>query len=127
MTTLKITTIKHRVTGAILHEHLGANLYRADLTGANLREANLREADLKGANLKGANLTGADLAGAGGYLDLGHDPRGYHFRAILHDGWRINAGCRWFTVAEAREHWGAKGNKDALARVAIVEAHATRD
>ena len=24
------------------------------------------------------------------------------------DGLRIHAGCRWFTLEEAREHWGPK-------------------
>jgi hypothetical protein len=32
----------------------------------------------------------------------------------------ILAGCRWFTVSEAVAHWNAKGNRDALARVALI-------
>jgi hypothetical protein len=105
-----------------------ANLTGADLRGAFLTDADLRGADLPGADLRNANLTGVDLRdanlrGAIGYLCLGYDPRGYHFRAVKHaNGWRISAGCRWFTVPEAVDHWTANGNRDALARVAIVEA-----
>jgi hypothetical protein len=128
------------LTGAFLTDAdlPGANLRGADLTGADLRGAFLRGADLPGANLTGADLTDADLRGADlrdanlrnanlrgaiGYLCLGYDPRGYHFRAVKHaNGWRISAGCRWFTVPEAVDHWTANGNRDALARVAIVEA-----
>lgn len=85
--------------------------------------ANLSGANLRGAYLRDADLSGADLREVIGYLDLGYDNRGYHFRAVLHDdGWRINAGCRWFTVAEALSHWSAKRNLDALARVDIVRA-----
>ena len=101
----------------------GANLRDADLRNANLHRADLRRAYLRGADLRGAYLRGADLREVIGYLDLGYDNRGYHFRAVLHDdGWRINAGCRWFTVAEALSHWSDKRNLDALARVAIVRA-----
>ena len=102
----------------------GAYLYVANLRGANLRGANLHGANLRGANLCGANLYRANLDRALGYIDLGVDPRGYHFRAVLFPhGWQITAGCRNFTVAEAVVHWGEAGNKDALARVAILEAH----
>jgi hypothetical protein len=90
---------------------------------AFLTDADLRGADLTGADLRGADLRNANLRGAIGYLCLGYDPRGYHFRAVKHaNGWRISAGCRWFTVPEAVDHWTANGNRDALARVAIVEA-----
>jgi Pentapeptide repeats (8 copies) len=102
----------------------GADLRGADLCGANLRGASLCGANLRGANLYATNLHGANLSGAVGYICMGWDKRDYHFRAIMHaDGWRISAGCRWFTVDEAIAHWTARGNKDALARVAIVAAH----
>ncbi len=101
-----------------------ANLYGADLSEANLSWADLSWADLYGADLSGANLSGTNLCGANGIIDLGQDPRGYRFTAHQqNNGWCILAGCRWFTIPEATEHWTAKGNKDALARVAIVAAH----
>ena len=105
----------------------GANLRYADLQYANLQDANLRYADLQGAdlqgaNLHGANLHGANLHGAKGYVCLGRDPRGYHFRAVAHkEGWRVTAGCRDFLVPAAREHW--RDNPDALARLSILDTH----
>ena len=69
-----------------------------------------------------ADLRGADLRGAKGCVDLGIDPRGYHFLAVRRtDGWQIIAGCRRFTLEQARAHWAH--NPDALARVAILAAH----
>jgi len=69
-----------------------------------------------------ANLGGANLYGAKGYCDAGYDSRGYHFFGVQQaDGWRVKAGCRWFTIPEAIEHWTVKGNKDALARVAVIQ------
>ena len=104
---------------------IGANLREADLYRANLSEANLSEANLRGANLSGAylsevnlrradlseaNLTGADLSGAdlrGAYLiDAGQDSRGFRFVAHKFNGEVIiTAGCRTFTLKEARAHW----------------------
>lgn len=82
---------------------------RADLRDANLLCADLLYADLLYANLRGANLRGADLSGAKNfYLLPVQDPRGYMFtRASLTDlGWVISAGCRRFTIDQARSHWG---------------------
>ena len=71
--------------------------------------ADLRHGDLRGADLRYADLRYADLRGARGFLLLPvGDPRGYSFaHAVLCDGeWRVRAGCRDFSIAEAREHWG---------------------
>jgi hypothetical protein len=114
------------LSGANLREAdlRGADLSGADLSGADLRGANLCEADLRGANLCWADLRGADLYKSIGIISLGQDPRGYWFFAVQQvEGWHIVAGCRWFTIPEAVAHWTEKGNKDALARVAIVEAY----
>lgn len=141
------STIRHRITGAVLYEHpdslhtameaavaakaylRGANLSGANLRGAYLRGADLRGADLRWANLRGANLRGADLSGAdlsgANLIDAGQDRRGYRFVAVSHDdGIRIAAGCRWFTLAEARKHW--KTNAEALAKVEMIAAEAAR-
>ena len=103
-----------------------ANLARAYLAGAYLDGANLVGANLAGANLAGANLAGAYLDGAyldGAYLDganldgakLGAQwivqgparSDGYFFMLtnLKGEGVRVKAGCRNFTLAEARKHW----------------------
>lgn len=128
----------------------GANLGDADLGGANLGGANLRGAklggaDFGGANLRGANLRGADLRGAnlggadlGGQvvIDLGQRSDGYAFllTKLTGEGWRIKAGCRNFTVAEARTHWQSTrggtqlgseslGIVDHAERIAAIRGH----
>ena len=86
----------------LYHANLsGANLYRANLYGANLYHANLYGANLSGANLSGANLFDANL------LDCGHRSDGFRFIASKSkDGTlMIKAGCRFFSIADAREHW----------------------
>ena len=90
-----------------------ANLKRANLSGVNLRGANLYWANLEGANLEGVNLTGAT-----GIIDTGTDSRGYRWVAVQHDdGPRIKAGCRWYTLAQAHEHWD--GDHDISEAVGI--------
>ena len=99
--------------GANLRE---ADLIRADLSGADLSGANLSYADLHGADLnyadlRGADLRGADLHGVRGLILLPvADPRGYQpAYAVLVDGVvRVHAGCRDYTVPEARAHWGSE-------------------
>ncbi len=85
-----------------------ANLREANLRGADLRWADLHEANLHGADLRGADLRGANLRGATGWIPLSETDHGYLVGASWHgDHWQIQAGCRNFTVAEARAHWGA--------------------
>ena len=92
----------------------GANLGGAYLYGANLGRAYLGGADLSGARLGGANLYGANLGGAliqgekitrliGRATRLGES---YEFCAFALEsgGYKIRAGCRWFTDAEYRAH-----------------------
>jgi len=108
----------------------GANLARASLVGARLDGASLDGARLVGANLDGASLDGANLDGAnlaraslvGAILDgakiKGATVKRLLRRAMRSDGYEfflwhcqegffIAAGCRWFTMAEARQHWTA--------------------
>ena len=104
--------IKHRVTGEILHTHNGRSLLMANLRGANMHSADLRNADLRNADLSGADLSGADLSGAdlsgAGLIDGGQRSDGYRFVAWFKAGeLRIRAGCRDFTMAQARAHWAA--------------------
>ena len=103
----------------------GADLRGANLSGADLRGANLSGADLRGANMSGANLRGADLRGANlssadlrgaiirDDVTLNRAPLrratradGYEFYLLdTSVGWRVQAGCRFFTFDEAWAHW----------------------
>ena len=94
--------------GAYLREAYlsGANLREANLRGAYLREADLRGTDLSEAYLSGANPRGADLRGAG-VIDCGQRSDGYQFfiHVTAKDQPMLLAGCRYFTLSEARAHW----------------------
>jgi hypothetical protein len=99
----------------------------ADLAGANLAGANLAGANLAGAKLAGANLAGAgaNLAGAklaGRIIDGGIRADGYRFLLTRTEPgeWRVKAGCRNFTLAEAREHWGASYGRTELGAEALA-------
>ena len=86
----------------------GASLSGASLSGADLRGADLRGADLRGADLRGAYLSLAYLRGAVGFVVLAHLDHGYRVDASWRiNEWRIIAGCRNFSIEEAREHWGS--------------------
>ena len=54
-----------------------------------------------------ANLSGANLREADGVHLLTQTDHGYLVHATWRDEWRILAGCRDFSIAEARKHWGA--------------------
>ena len=138
--------IKNRFTGAVITTaevgiglnagvKLGAaikvavkarvDLAGANLAGANLALANLAGADLAGANLAGTNLAGAYLASAKGLLDAG-TPHGYRVAVNVFGGAvRIWAGCRSFTLAEARAHWKAREDRNLMpALLDYIEAAA---
>ena len=106
-------TMRDAVTAAVA---AGADLARADprgadLSGAYLSGAYFTGAYLGGANLTRADLTGADLTRADGVLTIGPIDTWIMYAVRFPDGPRIKAGCRWFTVAEAREWWGEGGEE----------------
>jgi hypothetical protein len=76
------------------------------MSGANMSMANMRGANMSGADMSGANMSGADLYGAKNIIIGPHRSDGYFFW-LTHDGtdYRVRAGCRNFTFAEARKHW----------------------
>jgi uncharacterized protein YjbI with pentapeptide repeats len=89
-----------------------ANLSRADLSRADLSGAYLSSAYLSGAYLSGANLSGANLMDGIKATSAPHRRAtradGYEFLLWHTDvGWRVRAGCRFFTMDEARAHWSA--------------------
>ena len=122
------TTIYSR-DGELLLVVPASNLRYADLREANLRYADLQGADLQGADLQGAHLRSTDVC------DAGCDPRGYRFIGVKMkqgSGWLEVAGCRGFTLADARHHWQSRHMNDptlqalCLAFVDVLEAEATR-
>ena len=104
---------------------VGASLDGASLDGARLDGARLVGASLDGASLVGASLVGASLDGASGIICAGFDPGGYRFLGVRHaDQWYVAAGFRWFTIPAAIAHWTAAKNRDALARVGVIQVAA---
>ncbi len=91
----------------------------ADLSSVNLYLARFYRTDFHGANLAHACIDGALLSDCRPSiyeLDM-VDPRGYRPIAVMHDsGWRIKSGCRWFTVAEAVDHWGRSDHRESADR-----------
>ena len=88
----------------------GANLSDADLSGAALSDADLSDADLSGANLWRADLSRANVHGVEvrGISRIACRADGYEFLLLdTETGWRVSAGCRFFTIEEARAHWTA--------------------
>ena len=72
------------------------------------KKPDLFQANLRGADLRDADLRDADLRGSTGWIPLTQADHGYLVAASWHGiQWRIQAGCRDFTVSEARAHWGA--------------------
>ena len=97
----------------------GANFFGADFSLANFSRANFSRADFSLANFSradfsGAHFSGANFFGVEGILHVGPVDGWDMYAVRWDDGPRIKAGCRWFTVSEAREWWGkggAPGNK----------------
>ena len=96
---------------AVLAEH---KLWRE---GSGGERANLSGADLSGANLHGAYLSGANLHGAIlregiAVKTLCHSTMrsdGYTFFLwATNQGFRIQAGCRFFDWSESESHWRAR-------------------
>lgn len=79
---------------------------KRDFRGAYLGGAYLGDADLRDADLRGAYLGGADLGGQ--WIIQGpvrSDGWSFFLTNYKLEGVRVKAGCRNFTLAEARTHW----------------------
>ena len=83
---------------------------------------------MTGASLQDADIGNTIFTNAIGLFDAGRDPRGYRFLGVKQsdDTWMIKAGCRWFTVEQAEDHWALCENDDALARVAQIVGAASK-
>ena len=69
------------------------------------------------------NMDGCTDLTSGKWIYFGSDSRCYGFMRHLQAGdYRVRAGCRNFSIAEARAHWGAGGESNRPDCFAIVEA-----
>ena len=64
----------------------------------------------KRADLRGAYLLGAYLHGVTGVLCVGPCDSWLMYAVQHDDGPRIQAGCHWFTVDEARKYWAPENH-----------------
>jgi len=116
-------------SGANLSE---ANLSGADLSGADLYRANLFRADLSGANLSGAKWRdGFTLRSNPARIAYRADGHTFYLLDTIEGGWRVAAGCRFFTMDEAWRHWGqTRGNTplrdESLDILTMFELHIAR-
>jgi hypothetical protein len=80
----------------------------ADLPWADLLEANLSGADLSRANLSGADMSRANLSRANLRV-IGVRSDSYIFHLYRHEdgALMLRAGCRYFSLTDARAHWAA--------------------
>ena len=113
-----------------------ANLAGCDLSGANLRDADLRKCDLRDADLADADLRGCDLRWAVGIRHLTTTDHGHAVVAQQREAtgeWRILAGCRDFSIEEARAHWSASdyhtpaSGRRIIANIDWLEAELARE
>ena len=113
----------------------GADLRGAYLTDAYLRGAYLTDADLGGAYLRDADLTGANLRGdkiTRIFARVQRESGPYLFMSVELEagGYKIAAGCRWFTDAEFRAHVASEypdtpKAEETLAILDFIAARAT--
>ena len=86
-----------------------ADFSRADFSLANFSRADFSLANFYGADFSLAHFPGANFFGVEGILHAGPVDGCDMYAVRWDDGPRIKAGCRWFTVSEAREWWGKGG------------------
>jgi hypothetical protein len=120
--------IKHRFMGVVLFsgnfDTMRLCVEAARRSGADLRGADLHGAYLRGADLRGAYLVGADLRGAKwrdgvtlnrAPIKMATRTDGHEFLLLDTDaGWRVQAGCRFFSMDEAWRHWKMTRAETAL-------------
>ena len=93
-----------RIDGTVAYESQSATSLKEAAEEAVRQGVSLARANFSGANFYGANFFGAE-----GILHVGPVDGWDMYAVRWDDGPRIKAGCRWFTVTEAREWWGKGG------------------
>ena len=89
----------------------GKSFAGCDLTSADFRATNLYDVNFNGATLAYTNFRNADIRCANGLeklvIDGGVRSDGYRFLLTRTEpgGWKVKAGCRILTLAQAKAHW----------------------
>lgn len=99
------------------------NFEGVSLVGANLNHCSFRGANLTRACLRDAMLYGLDICGTVGMMGGMTRTDGHIFYAVM--GWpdlMIKAGCRWFDIETARDHW--RNHEESRAIVGCLEVMA---
>ena len=98
-----------RIDGTVAYESQSATSLKEAAEEAVRQGVPLAGANCSGADFSRANFYGANFYGAEGILHVGPVDGWDMYAVRWDDGPRIKAGCRWFTVSEAREWWGKGG------------------
>lgn len=101
-----------------------SKMCRAQCNGANFSGARMYGVDMShgdfcanfyGAIMEDCYLDGADFTGARGLVSLGAP---YDWQVILvfqpSGEHMIGAGCRWFTIWKARDHWEGRRDRERM-------------
>jgi hypothetical protein len=124
-----------RLKGAILDDAClqGADLQDAFLQDASLLRADLAFVKLNWANFENALAFGGTRLGKRGQVKTASRSDGYIFSLwdCMDGKWRVQAGCRWFTLPEAWKHWTATRNntprgEETFDILVAFEHHITR-
>lgn len=109
-----------------------ANFAAAILDNAVFHYSYLQDANFCNAQLRNTEFKHTPFTYTKGIIDGGQRRDGYRFLAVRHDdGIRFAAGCRWFTIKEAYEHWehkrgGTSLGDETFARLEMMERIARR-
>jgi hypothetical protein len=98
-----------RIDGTVAYESQSATSLKEAAEEAVRQGVSLARANCSEANFSGADFSRANFSGAEGILHVGPVDGWDMYAVRWDDGPRIKAGCRWFTVSEAREWWGKGG------------------
>ena len=112
----------------------GGNFFGSDFFGSDFRGGNFRGGNFRGGDFCGGNFLDGDFCGGNIVTELGRfKPRRILTVTSEVEGWPktlvdldgvayILAGCRWFTLADARKHW--KERSDRTLTYALLEGAA---
>ena len=89
----------------------------------DMKRTDIKTLDASGCTaLTAIDAPAAEIKRGNDYVCAGIDSRGYVFEGILiRDQWRVIAGCRNYSIDDAREHWGPGGESDRSDCLSFVD------